>query len=103
MKELRFLVIGKNEDILQTLKRVIENNEGWIAETLKNEAFVYEYIDKHDLDILLLSAGLEQTFESSIKEYIRNTGKPIKIIEHYGGGSGLLKNEVYQLFPELNV
>lgn len=103
MKGLRFLVIGKNEEILQTLKRVIENNEGWMAEISSNEAFGYKYIEEHNPDILLLSAGLEQTFESSVKEYIRKTGKPIKVIEHYGGGSGLLKNEVYQLFPELDV
>lgn len=103
MKELRFLVIGKNEEILHTLKRVIEKNEGWFAETSNNEAFSYEYLDKHNVDILLLSAGLDQTFEHSVKAHIKEKGIPTKVIEHYGGGSGLLKNEVYQLFPALDL
>lgn len=103
MKEMQFLVIGKNEEILQTLKRLIESNSGWFATISTDEADGYEYVDKHDFDIILLSAGLEQTFEKNVKAYVKKVGKSTKIIEHYGGGSGLLKNEVYQLFPELEV
>lgn len=102
MKELHFLFIGINEEIMHTLKRVIENNQGWIAELLSGNEFRFEYLDTYCPDILLLSSGLDQIFESNIREYIRKSGKPIKIIEHYGGGSGLLKSEVYQLFPEWN-
>lgn len=101
MKTLNFLVIGKHKEIVATLKRIIENNEGWFAEITHSETFCYEYLEKHNPDILLLSSGLELTFENEIKEYIENSQKTIKIIEHYGGGSGLLKAEVYQVFPEL--
>ncbi|MCD8540341.1 MAG: hypothetical protein LRY55_11680 [Leadbetterella sp.] len=100
MKRLNFLVIGKNQDILDTLKRVIENQEGWQAEICSDEAFCREYLNMHPVDILLLSSGLDEKFEAEMKEFAGLPGKDTRVIEHYGGGSGLLKNEVYSLFPE---
>ncbi|SDJ13970.1 hypothetical protein [Chryseobacterium jejuense] len=101
MKTLHFLVIGKNQEILDVLKRVIENNEGWTAEIQSDENFCYEYIRENHVDIVLLSAGLEDQFEKDIKVFCGGLDKEVKVIDHYGGGSGLLKNEVYSLFPNL--
>lgn len=101
MKILNFLVIGKNQEILDTLKRIIENNEGWKAEVQKDENICYNYIKENKVDIVLLSSGLEEEFENKIKVFCENLDKEVKVIDHYGGGSGLLKNEVYALFPNL--
>lgn len=101
MKTLQFLVIGKNQEILDTLKRIIENNEGWKAEIRNNENVCYDYIKENQVDIVLLSSGLEEDFENDIKIFCENLDKDVKVIDHYGGGSGLLKNEVYTLFPNL--
>ncbi|MCI3935807.1 hypothetical protein MQX03_01250 [Chryseobacterium aahli] len=101
MKTLNFLVIGKNQEILETLKRIIENNEGWEAEVQSDENICYNYIKENHIDIVLLSSGLEEKFENEIKVFCKNLDKEIKVIDHYGGGSGLLKNEVYTLFPNL--
>lgn len=101
MKILHFLVIGKNQEILDTLKRIIENNEGWTAEIQNDENFCYEYIKNNTVNIVLLSSGLEDDFEKDIKIFCSHLDKDIKVIDHYGGGSGLLKNEVYSLFPNL--
>ncbi|MCJ8153037.1 hypothetical protein MKJ01_04560 [Chryseobacterium sp. SSA4.19] len=101
MKTLRFLVIGKNIEILDTLKRVIENNEGWKAETMNDENACYDYIREHQPNIILLSSGLEDKFEKEIKVFCEDFDGKIKVIDHYGGGSGLLKNEVYSIFPNL--
>jgi len=101
MKTLNFLVIGKNQEILETLKRIIENNEGWKAEIRSEESICYDYIKENQVDIVLLSSGLEEEFENDIKIFCKNLDKEVKVIDHYGGGSGLLKNEVYSLFPNL--
>lgn len=101
MKTLNFLVIGKNQEILETLKRIIENNEGWKAEIKSNETICHDYIKENQVDIVLLSSGLEEQFEKDIKVFCENLGKEVKVIDHYGGGSGLLKSEVYTLFPNL--
>lgn len=102
MKELHFLVIGKNQEILEVLKRIIENNESWTAKIESNEEISYQYLTKNNVDIVLLSSGLEEQFEKDMKVFCGNLGGKVKVIEHYGGGSGLLKNEVYSLFPNLH-
>lgn len=101
MNTLNFLVIGKNQEILDTLKRIIENNEGWKAEIRSDENICYDYIKENQVDIVLLSSGLDEEFENDIKIFCTNLDKDVKVIDHYGGGSGLLKNEVYSLFPNL--
>ncbi|PIF46594.1 hypothetical protein CLU96_3632 [Chryseobacterium sp. 52] len=101
MKTLQFLVIGKNQEILETLKRIIESNEGWKAEIRNNETLSYDFIKENQVDIVLLSSGLEEQFEKEIRMFCENSDQEIKVIDHYGGGSGLLKNEVYSLFPNL--
>lgn len=101
MKKLHFLVIGKNQEILDTLKRIIENKKGWTAEIQNDESVCYDYIKENQVDIVLLSSGLDQEFENNIKMFCENLDKEVKVIDHYGGGSGLLKNEVYALFPNL--
>ncbi|MCX8523918.1 hypothetical protein OF897_08270 [Chryseobacterium formosus] len=101
MNTLNFLVIGKNQEILDTLKRIIENNEGWKAEIKSDETVCYDYIKENQVDIVLLSSGLYEEFENDIKVFCENLNKEVKVIDHYGGGSGLLKNEVYTLFPNL--
>lgn len=101
MTILNFLVIGKNQEILETLKRIIENNEGWNAEIKSDETICPDYIKENQVDIVLLSSGLDEKFENDIKVFCENLDKDVKVIEHYGGGSGLLKNEVYTLFPNL--
>ncbi|MEC3875631.1 hypothetical protein [Chryseobacterium salviniae] len=101
MNTLQFLVIGKNQEILDTLKRIIENNEGWKAAIQTDENSCYDVIRNNDIDVVLLSSGLDEQFEKDIKVFCKNLEKEVKIIDHYGGGSGLLKNEVYTLFPNL--
>ncbi|CAH0187104.1 MULTISPECIES: hypothetical protein [unclassified Chryseobacterium] len=101
MKTLHFLIIGKNQEILDVLQRIIGNNDGWTAEIQSDENASYDYITENKVDIVLLSSGLSDNFEKEIKIFCAYLDKDVKVIDHYGGGSGLLKNEVYSLFPNL--
>jgi hypothetical protein len=47
-----------------------------------------------------LSSGLEDQFEQDIKVFCENLDQEIKVIQHYGGGSGLLKSEVNIAFSQ---
>ncbi len=79
MNILHFLVIGKNQEILDVLKRVIENNEGWTANVQTDENFCYEYIRQNKVDIVLLSSGLEDEFEKEIKIFCNGLDKKLKL------------------------
>lgn len=101
MRTLRFLVIGKNREILATLKRVIEHNEGWHASIMEDERELEPFLYRNKVDAILLSSGLSELAEAGIATRALFVDENIKVIPHFGGGSGLLKNEIYTYFPEL--
>lgn len=48
-----------------------------------------------DFDIVLIAGGIENSDIELVKEIILNNKLNTKVIEHYGGGSGLLLQELY--------
>ncbi|MEO6632685.1 MAG: hypothetical protein ABIN13_13215, partial [Mucilaginibacter sp.] len=51
---------------------------------------------KQSFKIVLLCGGIEQESEDKLRVVFK-AGKPdIIIVQHYGGGSGLLTAEIYQ-------
>ena len=100
MKALYFLIIGKNHEILQTLQRVIEKNESWKATLCTGEEESYGQIRENKPDLVFLSSGLEQEAEARIRAFCRSVSPEIKVIDHYGGGSGLVKSEVESCFAK---
>ncbi|WP_293946657.1 MULTISPECIES: hypothetical protein [unclassified Sphingobacterium] len=101
MKNLIIIVFGKNEEILQTLERIIVGTNGWQAIIQQDLATCKEYLSNYPSDILLLSSGLSDQDETEIVDHLAYLDHTIGLIKHYGGGSGLLKNEIYSLFPDL--
>ncbi|WP_104383220.1 hypothetical protein [Sphingobacterium sp. HMA12] len=101
MKNLIIIVFGKNEEILCTLQRIITGTNGWQAIIQQDLSACKEYLSSYPSDILLLSSGLSALEETEIMNHLSYLDHPIGLIKHYGGGSGLLKNEIYSLFPDL--
>jgi hypothetical protein len=46
--------------------------------------------------IVLLSNGIDAGSENKLRNYFSARNPCVIIIQHYGGGSGLLKNEILQ-------
>ncbi|WP_426789589.1 hypothetical protein [Sphingobacterium sp. WOUb80] len=101
MNTLTFLLFGKNEEILLTLKRIIESTPGWNATIQQDLGICKKHLINDPVDVLLLSSGLSPQEEREITDHLSRLTYSIGLIKHYGGGSGLLKNEVYSLFPDL--
>ena len=90
----QILVIGRHEEILNTLLRLINKNEQWTACGTTSDKEATRLFDSNDFDIVLLSNGISENCEENICSYFRDKKPFIKIIQHYGGGSGLLSNEI---------
>lgn len=91
---IHIAVIGKHQEIKAVLMRLINQNEaftGTAADTF-DELVADNRIDQ--VNLVLLSAGLTADEELKIKERILSEYPHIKVIPHYGGGSGLLMNEI---------
>jgi hypothetical protein len=96
MKKIEFLILGKNEPILEIVVRLVNANEEWHAVGFSEEEIAKDYFKQNRLDIVLLSSGIEAESEKNIQTFFKAEQPDIEIIEHYGGGSGLLKCEILE-------
>lgn len=94
MKTLEFLLLGKNEAILAILLRLVNADENWNAIAFNDENEAQEYFQNHKIDIVLLSSGIEDHVEKQFTSFCLKQQPEVEVIEHFGGGSGLLKSEI---------
>ena len=94
MKKIEILVFGKHSEILNTVLRLINANHNWQAEGTTEAEKVIEKCHINTYDILLLGGGIPPKEENKIRAILRKLLPELKIIQHFGGGSGLLSNEI---------
>ena len=82
MSALRILVYGKHPEIVATVLRVINREEAWQAWGSVEEG------------ALMSLAGLDAREEQKVRAALEYGQPGIPIVQHFGGGSGLLKSEI---------
>ncbi len=93
-RKINILAIGYNLPIMEVVYRLINSHDNWKGELAvsKNEARLK--LQAGGYDAALLCAGVSEQDEAEFKELISSLNPAIKLIRHFGGGSGLLENEV---------
>jgi len=99
----QILVIGRHEEILQTVLRLINANEQWEAKGTLEDAEAVRLFDRFSFDMVLLTNGISEHCENSLRLYFTHKRPSVNIVQHYGGGSGLLTNEILQALSEPTV
>lgn len=94
MQQIQILVIGRNQQILATVERLINNNPKWHATACLTDEDALDACNKQSFDLVLLGGGIEEGDDLLLREKISKCQPGIKIIQHYGGGSGLLATEI---------
>lgn len=94
MQKIQILVICHHEEILQTILRLINKNERWQAVGTDADEKAVELFHQHAFDLVLLGSGISNESENKLRKIFRYQNPQIKIIQHFGGGSGLLSNEI---------
>lgn len=90
------LVIGRHEEIMQTLLRLINNNGQWNATIALSDEEAMRLFDSRHFHLVLLSGGIEPHAEQLLRTHFKSQDPSVIIIQHFGGGSGLLTNEIRQ-------
>ena len=93
--KLEFLILGKNESILPILLRLVNANENWNAIAFTDEHLAKEYFLNNKIDMVLLSSAIENHVEKEFTLFCLKNQPDVEVIEHFGGGSGLLQSEIY--------
>lgn len=94
--QIPILAVGRNEEIMQTLLRLINKNEQWIGHGALTDDEALKRFDSVQPKIVLLCNGIDESSEKTLSSYFTRSNPAVIIIQHYGGGSGLLTNEILQ-------
>jgi len=96
MKQAEILIVCTQQEILNTIVRLINSNEtmkGTGANTLEQAITVFK---SATYDMVLIGAGLSPEEESELEGIISKSRTKVPVVHHYGGGSGLLFTEIYE-------
>lgn len=95
MNTLEFLILGKNQSILEIVVRLVNAKENWNAIGFGDENLAQKYFLENKIDFVLLSSGIEDAVEKEFTHFCIKHQPEVEVIEHFGGGSGLLQSEIY--------
>ncbi|HZY38670.1 MAG TPA: hypothetical protein VFE53_18550 [Mucilaginibacter sp.] len=100
MSKTLILAIGRHPEILQTVVRLVNNNPEWeCTGVTTDEEALAAFIAKPYL-LVLLCNGITPESEDRLCAAFRAHRPGIIIVQHYGGGSGLLSAEIRQALGE---
>jgi|HubBroStandDraft_2_1064218.scaffolds.fasta_scaffold1345353_2 hypothetical protein len=94
MIKIQILVICGHEEILLTILRLINSNGNWNAIGVGSGERAIELFHQSVFDLVLLGSGISSEDENKVRSIFVLQNPQIKIIQHFGGGSGLLSNEI---------
>ncbi|SHL95686.1 hypothetical protein [Flavobacterium xanthum] len=94
METIHILYIGRHLEILETVIRLINANENWNGVGVMNDEEAEEIFLRKDFSLVLLGSGIKEESEAELCTFFKNINPDVSIVQHYGGGSGLLKSEI---------
>jgi len=92
----KILAIGRHPEILQTVVRLINNNPEWDGVGANTDDEAVLLFSTQSFKIVLLCGGIENESENRLRITFNALNPDVIIVQHYGGGSGLLSAEIYQ-------
>lgn len=94
METKNILYIGRHIEILAIVVRLINSNENWNGIGVMNDDEAREIFCQKEFSLVLLGSGIQEESEAELCTFFKNKNPNISIVQHYGGGSGLLKSEI---------
>lgn len=92
--QLHILAVGKNVEIMTVMHRLLNAPDNWTGVTVTTAEAARAAFEKEAFDIVLICAGISPEEETTLTAHIKQHSPAVIVKRHYGGGSGLLKNEI---------
>lgn len=89
MKNIEILAVGTHPDIMKTILRLLNSKPGWQGTLAFSAEEAISQSKLVSFDIVLVCAG----FSAEETQQLQTSFKA-PVVQHYGGGSGLLYAEV---------
>jgi hypothetical protein len=94
MPDKQILVVGLHPALLKTVLHLVNGHVGWVGIGAASAEEATTLLEAKPLDLLLLTNGLGGGEEALLRATATALQPGIPIIQHYGGGSGLLEGEI---------
>ncbi|MCF0060167.1 response regulator receiver protein [Dyadobacter chenwenxiniae] len=94
MADVNILVLADHAEILETIIRLINKNEGWRGTGVAGYDQAEEALKTNKFDLVLLGVGVDDEAEARILRLCESIAPQTVCMRHYGGGSGLLSSEI---------
>jgi hypothetical protein len=99
-ENFNILVIGRQPEILAKVLELINKNTTYNAEGALNDDDAINFFNSGKFNLVLLCQGIGPSSDKKLRHLFNSKDPSIKIIQHYGGGSGLLYNELQAAFEQ---
>jgi len=100
MEKIEILVVGRKPEIVQTVVRLINNNPAWNATAALTDLDAISLFQSRFFTLVLFGGGIEPGSDTMLRRAFVSHQPGITIIQHYGGGSGLLATEINMALEE---
>lgn len=97
---LHILVVGREPAILEVVERLLNSHEGWQATTAGTEEAAVAAFQQQSFRIVFVGAGFSVQEEETLRQRVKELDPSVTVTRHYGGGSGLLENEVLSILQK---
>ncbi|MCX2574759.1 hypothetical protein [Pedobacter sandarakinus] len=94
MKQTTILYVGRDTEITVVMNRLLNARPEWKGICVCADEQALEVCKTQVVDLVLLGNGIAPDEEEDLKGRLKALKPDLKIIQHYGGGSGLLYGEI---------
>lgn len=94
LSALRILGVGRNKEIMTVIHRLLNTPEGRECKVVFSCEEAITEVKALHYHMILLCGGISEKEEADLREQLLSIDNSLIIIRHYGGGSGLLENEI---------
>jgi hypothetical protein len=94
LPKINILYVGCHEEITATVVRLLNANPEWNGVGVCSLEQAMHVFCETSFSVVLLGSGIDEKWETDMCSFFRRENPNIKIVQHYGGGSGLLKSEI---------
>ena len=94
---LYILAVGRERPILEVVERLINSHVGWKGAIATTEEEAVGLFGRQPFSIVLVCAGFSAAEEEQLRQRLLGIDPAVVVTRHYGGGSGLLENEILSI------
>ena len=94
MMQTTILYIGRDTEITIVMNRLLNARPEWKGICVCTDQEAMSVLATQDVDLVLLGNGIDLECEQVLRKRIKELKPNVKIVQHYGGGSGLLYGEI---------